>query len=147
VTGKPRDAVQGALKIPGLRNVELTGPYFHNGGQATLKQAVDFYHNLDFSQDNVANLDPRIADVHIGGGDATLLASFLQSLTDPRVRNDRGVFDHPQLVLANGHPADQPLSCAGNPASCGGYIVLPALGSAGASQPVSTFLGLDPLSN
>src|SRR6185436_11354816 len=30
-----RDAVDGAFKTPGLRNVELTGPYFHNGGYAT----------------------------------------------------------------------------------------------------------------
>src|SRR4051812_49340166 len=32
-----------AFKTPGLRNVELTGPYFHNGGKATLRQVVDFY--------------------------------------------------------------------------------------------------------
>ncbi|MCX7084083.1 MAG: hypothetical protein NTY69_00940 [Methylococcales bacterium] len=38
-----RDAVDGAFKTPGLRNVELTGPYFHNGGQATLEQVVQFY--------------------------------------------------------------------------------------------------------
>jgi cytochrome c peroxidase len=36
-------AVSGAFQIPGLRNVELTGPYFHNGGQATLEQVVEFY--------------------------------------------------------------------------------------------------------
>ena len=28
--------VRGAFKIPGLRNVALTGPYMHNGGMATL---------------------------------------------------------------------------------------------------------------
>jgi hypothetical protein len=33
----------GAFKIPGLRNVELTAPYFHNGGEATLEDVVDFY--------------------------------------------------------------------------------------------------------
>ena len=38
-----REAVDGAFKTPALRNVELTGPYFHNGGQATLQQAVEFY--------------------------------------------------------------------------------------------------------
>ncbi len=36
-------SVRGAVKTPGLRNVELTGPYFLNGGQATLDQLVDFY--------------------------------------------------------------------------------------------------------
>jgi cytochrome c peroxidase len=38
-----RDAVDGSFKAPSLRNVELTGPYFHNGGQATLEQVVQFY--------------------------------------------------------------------------------------------------------
>lgn len=38
-----REAVDGAFKTPSLRNVELTGPYFHNGGQATLKQVIQFY--------------------------------------------------------------------------------------------------------
>ncbi len=38
-----REAVDGSFKTPSLRNVELTGPYFHNGGQATLEQVVQFY--------------------------------------------------------------------------------------------------------
>jgi cytochrome c peroxidase len=38
-----RDAVDGSFKVPGLRNIELTGPYFHNGGQATLEQVIHFY--------------------------------------------------------------------------------------------------------
>jgi len=33
----------GAFKIPGLRNVELTAPYFHNGGESTLEDVIDFY--------------------------------------------------------------------------------------------------------
>ncbi|MBK5274867.1 MAG: hypothetical protein JJE30_07435 [Desulfuromonadales bacterium] len=33
----------GSFKAPQLRNVELTGPYFHNGGMLTLRQVVDFY--------------------------------------------------------------------------------------------------------
>ena len=38
-----RVAVDGAFKTPSLRNVELTGPYFHNGGASTLMQVVEFY--------------------------------------------------------------------------------------------------------
>jgi len=33
----------GAFKIPMLRNVELTAPYFHNGGAKSLEEVVDFY--------------------------------------------------------------------------------------------------------
>ncbi len=43
VVGDEREAIDGAFKVPSLRNVELTGPYFHNGGQATLEQVVQFY--------------------------------------------------------------------------------------------------------
>jgi cytochrome c peroxidase len=43
VVSDERDAVDGAFKAPSLRNVELTGPYFHNGGQANLEQVIHFY--------------------------------------------------------------------------------------------------------
>ncbi len=43
VVSDERDAIDGAFKTSTLRNVELTGPYFHNGGQATLEQVVQFY--------------------------------------------------------------------------------------------------------
>ena len=45
VTPKPdfRDAVDGSFKVPGLRNIALTGPYFHNGSRSTLEQVVEFY--------------------------------------------------------------------------------------------------------
>ncbi len=33
----------GSFKAPQLRNVELTAPYFHNGGKLTLRQVVEFY--------------------------------------------------------------------------------------------------------
>lgn len=39
VTGK--DADRFNFKVPTLRNVELTYPYFHDGGAKTLSQAVD----------------------------------------------------------------------------------------------------------
>jgi len=36
-------AGKGRFKVPTLRNVELLGPFYHNGGQATLRQVIDFY--------------------------------------------------------------------------------------------------------
>ncbi len=39
VTGKESDRF--VFKVPTLRNVELTYPYFHDGGAATLKEAVE----------------------------------------------------------------------------------------------------------
>ena len=43
IVSDERDALDGAFKTSTLRNVELTGPYFHNGGNATLEQVVQFY--------------------------------------------------------------------------------------------------------
>jgi cytochrome c peroxidase len=37
----------GAFKVPALRNVVITAPYFHNGRFATLKEAVGFYVRRD----------------------------------------------------------------------------------------------------
>jgi cytochrome c peroxidase len=38
-----RVAVDGTFKVPTLRNVAQTAPYFHNGGYSTLQQVVEFY--------------------------------------------------------------------------------------------------------
>ena len=35
-----RDEDQHRFKVPGLRNVELTAPYFHDGSASTLEQAI-----------------------------------------------------------------------------------------------------------
>ena len=37
----------GAFKVPSLRNVAITGPYFHNGKFATLREVVSFYVRRD----------------------------------------------------------------------------------------------------
>ena len=56
----------GTFKAPGLRNVEFTGPYFHNGGQATLEQVLLFYNrNGDFPEGG--NLGPGIGNIRLGG--------------------------------------------------------------------------------
>jgi hypothetical protein len=49
---------QGAFKAPPLRNVELTGPYFHTGSKLTLRQELDFYdRGGDFPKLNAAHRD------------------------------------------------------------------------------------------
>jgi cytochrome c peroxidase len=61
------EAVQGTFKVPALRNVELTAPYFHNGGQLTLRQVVDFYgRGGDFAN---AELNPEIRDLGLDDRD------------------------------------------------------------------------------
>ncbi|HQR10132.1 MAG TPA: cytochrome c peroxidase [Casimicrobiaceae bacterium] len=42
-----RDDLCGAFKVPTLRNVAVSAPYFHNGRFRTLKEAVGFYVRRD----------------------------------------------------------------------------------------------------
>jgi hypothetical protein len=141
-----RTAVDGAFKVPGLRNVELIGPYFHNGGKATLRQVVDFYNRGgDFAAQNVANLDADIKPLHLSEDQKNSLVAFLVGLTDERVRWQRAPFDHPALCVPNGAAGDAtgvlPGAIRGEAAD--NPMCLPAVGAQGARAALQPFLGLD----
>ncbi len=99
-----RVAVDGAFKTPGLRNVELTGPYMHNGGMATLDQVLEFYaREGNFGERNSADFAPHMERVLLERrDDQERVVRFLEALTDERVRHERAPFDHPELVLPGG---------------------------------------------
>jgi cytochrome c peroxidase len=93
-------SVRGAVKTPSLRDVELTGPYFVNGGQATLTQLVNFYsRGGDFPS---ADVDPSLHAAGFSADDNAAVVAFLKSLTDERVRSQSAPFDHPSLLVPNG---------------------------------------------
>ena len=99
-----RIAADGAFKTPGLRNIELTAPYFHNGGQRTLLEVVEFYNRGgDFHEQNIDDLDPDIESLGLSESEKDDLVAFLMSLTDERVRSRCAPFDHPELFIPNGH--------------------------------------------
>lgn len=117
VDANERDAVDGAFKVPSLRNVALTGPYFHNGSKGTLEQVIEFYNrggdrrgpdgnDTTGFPPNGSNLDPDIQPLGLTSAEQAALAAFLRSLTDERVRLEKAPFDHPQLYVPNGHPTD-----------------------------------------
>jgi cytochrome c peroxidase len=99
VSGAAAD--RGAFKTSGLRNVGLTAPYFHNGGKATLAEVVDFYdRGGDFANAEKAR---RVRVLGLSAQEKAALVDFLQNaLTDCRVANQRGPFDHPSIDLPNG---------------------------------------------
>jgi cytochrome c peroxidase len=148
-----RVSVDGAFKVPSLRNVELTGPYFHNGGQGTLRQVVDFYvRGGDFREQNLGTLDPDIATMTGLVGNETAkrqLVEFLRALTDERVREERGPFDHPELFLPNGSLGDdRALTCGAPSCDLLDLIRITPVGAGGRPAaglpPLGTFLELDP---
>ena len=128
----------GFMKVPGLRNVELTAPYFHNGGSLTLREVIDFYsRGGDFAK--LEQLDgSEIAHLNIllnTDQEKADLEAFLLSLTDERVRYQKAPFDHPQLFVTNGHRM-QP-DGFGNAKDR--FMEIKAVGKAG-GQPLRKFL-------
>jgi len=99
---------KGNFKVPALRNVALTAPYFHNGGQLTLEQVVEFYNRGgDFPDgfDQIPLIDPNITPLGLTTQEKADLVDFLRNgLTDQRTVKQAAPFDHPELFLANGHP-------------------------------------------
>ena len=122
-------AVAGAVKTPSLRNVELSAPYFLNGGQATLAQLVDFYsRGGDFRP---VDQDPKLQPVSFDAGDKAAVVAFLKSLTDERVRNQSAPFDHPSLLVPNG-------AVVSNGVVTEQMISIPAVGASGGA-PMAKF--------
>ncbi|PYP10059.1 MAG: cytochrome-c peroxidase [Gemmatimonadetes bacterium] len=124
--GAPLDLGRGALpnnqfyqfafRVPPLRNVELTAPYFHDGTFSTLESVVAHYNDVPKS---LRNFDPATLPAAFQssyhGGQATIdsilstlefqlrtplqlteteqreLVAFLKSLTDPAARDLSGL--------------------------------------------------------
>ena len=137
-------AVRGTFKVPSLRNVELSGPYFHNGGKSTLRQVVDGYDvGNHFSGENWKQMPLDIMQLKLTEEEKNDLVAFMLTLTDERVRIQSAPFDHPQLFIPNGHPGDQfSVTDDGSGKATDEYIELKAVGAAGGS-PIMPFLEAD----
>lgn len=75
----------GQFKIPTLRNIELTGPYMHDGRYASLEEVVEHYNSkIQLHK----NLDPKFKTasgaqrLNMSSYDKSALVSFLKTLTD-----------------------------------------------------------------
>jgi cytochrome c peroxidase len=79
VTKKQADIA--SFKTPNLRNVLVTGPYFHDGSQETLWDVVDHYNKGDGLQNPW--LDEDIQPLALTDRDIDDLVAFLASLTSP----------------------------------------------------------------
>jgi cytochrome c peroxidase len=133
VAADERIAVNGAFKVPSLRNIELTAPYFHNGSAATLREVVEFYNRGgNFHEANQPDLDADIETLGLSEDEKTALVQFLHTLTDDRVRFNAAPFDHPELRLPNGHVGDtaQVVGSA-NGTAMDNMVALPATGAKG----------------
>ena len=106
VTRKQEDIA--SFKTPGLRNVLVTGPYFHDGSMETLWDVMDHYNKgdgitnpwLDNDMQPLALTEPEIDDV----------VAFLASLTSPQYKElgDQRVCTPTRSIQSEPHSAGHP---------------------------------------
>lgn len=93
ITGLVQD--EGRFKVPSLRNIELTGPYMHDGRFTSLEQVVEHYNSGVVDHPNLS--PPLRLPPNQGGGVRRLnlttvqkaaLVAFLKTLTDPNLATD-----------------------------------------------------------
>lgn len=143
----PRRVTNGAFKVPNLRNIKFSGPYFHNGDSATLRQVVEFYaRGGNFPNTNLRDFAPDIQGIPLlmfpeflpaAQQNIQALVAFLaEGLKDKRVAFEKAPFDHPQLILPNGSPDANPSQDL--------TIRIPPVGKFGRVNEIPTFLNLDP---
>jgi hypothetical protein len=145
-----RDAVDGSFKTPGLRNVELTGPYFHTGGYSTLEQVIDFYSrggnvratatgDTSGYGPNSSNVDTEVFVDAFTPAEKAALVAFLKSLTDERVRWEKAPFDHPSLRIPNGAVGDNTALTTSGGMAADQFLAIPAVGRGGLAAPIKPF--------
>jgi cytochrome c peroxidase len=84
-TGRPQDI--GRFKVPTLRNIAQSAPYFHNGCFTTLEDVVRFYNQRDlggFPPPEVSqgvNVE-ELGNLHLTAQDQADLVAFLKILSD-----------------------------------------------------------------
>jgi cytochrome c peroxidase len=84
ITKKQND--YGSFKVPGLRNVEITKPYMHNGMFATLKEVIEYYNTPEKFVQGAINRDTLVRNLDLTSQEKEDLEQFLLSLTDIRFK-------------------------------------------------------------
>jgi cytochrome c peroxidase len=83
ITLSPAD--MGHFKSPSLRNVEVTGPYMHDGRFTTLDEVIDHYSSGGKSH---PNKDIRVQPFRFTDSEKSALIAFLKTLTDDTFLTD-----------------------------------------------------------
>ena len=82
----------GHFKTPSLRNIEVTGPYMHDGRMETLEEVVEHYSTKVLPHPHLSahmkdgNGDPRHLD--LTPEESAALVAFMKTLTDYELMND-----------------------------------------------------------
>jgi cytochrome c peroxidase len=86
ITRNPNDI--GKFKVPGLRNVAVTGPYMHDGSIKTLKEVISYYTDIYQHVPTPINEDSLLRQkVDLSNQDILDIENFLISLTAPQFKH------------------------------------------------------------
>ncbi len=77
ITRRPED--RGVFRVPSLRALARTAPYFHDGRLPTLEAVVDYYNR---GGDGAPGQSPRVRPLHLSADERAALVAFLQTLDD-----------------------------------------------------------------
>lgn len=76
----------GKFKVPGLRNIDLTAPYMHNGMFQTLEEVVEYYDNPYLIIKNPINMDSTMLEpLNLTQQEKNDIVAFMHSLTDKQI--------------------------------------------------------------
>lgn len=92
----PVAIMKGAFKTPGLRDVELTAPYFHDGSAKTLEDVVAHYNRGGDVKDN---LDADITPLSLDDAEQKALVAFMKALT-----GKTPIVTEPRIPVVVEHP-------------------------------------------
>lgn len=84
-----QNAHNGKFKVPTLRNIAVSAPYFHNGSLTTLEQVVRFYNRRDLNTGEFAPAEvnqnvnsDELGNLNMSEVEEQNLVAFLKTLTD-----------------------------------------------------------------
>lgn len=77
----------GKFKVPGLRNITVTGPYMHNGMFKTLTEVIDYYNTpTEFVKGSINSDSLLLKPLELTKEEKSDLLEFLYTLTDDRFK-------------------------------------------------------------
>lgn len=83
---------KGVFKVPGLKNIAITGPYMHDGRFETLGEVIDFYNTSIQPHTNLAeglkDADGNPKQFNFTEEDKEALIAFFNTLTDETLRTE-----------------------------------------------------------
>jgi cytochrome c peroxidase len=90
VTGNEKD--MGKFRVPALREVANTFPYFHDGSAATLEEAVKLMAEGGRPNDNLSSMLEQVGEAGIDEAGQKDLVEFLKALS-----GEYPIVDPPEL--------------------------------------------------